>query len=308
MVKMSMRDKNIIDFFGIKVKCIFVNFFFVFTLVHSAFDKKFEVVTLHIKTGTCNCPCSTKKFEFQVKMPLLYIIQPSYDTLTLPLKVTPEYYKSMHDKKPDELLRDGIIELGFTASKEQINSFMTYLTELKKWNRAYNLTGLKKDEDIIIKHFFDSLLYLKVLPAGGITVADIGTGAGFPGIPLKIIRPEIEMYLIEPSRKKSAFLRHITRRLELKRIEVIEKSIQEIKVNKELPCLVDAAVTRALFSIKDFTKKASLIVKKGGTLILNKGPKFAEELKMLQNGKYEVLPVNLPFSDIKRYIVTVKVE
>src|SRR4030043_2237471 len=81
MVKMSMRDKNIIDFFGIKVKCSFVNFFCVFTLVHSAFDKKFEVVTLHIKTGTCNCPCTTKKFEFQVKMPLLYIIQPSYNTL-----------------------------------------------------------------------------------------------------------------------------------------------------------------------------------------------------------------------------------
>jgi 16S rRNA (guanine527-N7)-methyltransferase len=226
----------------------------------------------------------------------------------LPLKVTPEYYKSVYNRNPDELLRDGIIELGFTASKEQINSFMTYLSELKKWNRAYNLTGLKKDEDIIIKHFFDSLLYLKALPDGGITVADIGSGAGFPGIPLKIIRPETYMYLIEPSRKKSAFLRHITKRLGLKGTEVIEKSIQEIKVNKELPCLVDASVTRALFSIKDFTKKASPIVKKGGTLILNKGPKVEKELKMLQNGKYEVLPVDLPFSDIKRYIVTVKVK
>jgi 16S rRNA (guanine527-N7)-methyltransferase len=221
----------------------------------------------------------------------------------------------MRDAKLNELLKDGLIELGLMPSETQINSFMTYLSELKKWNRAYNLTGLKKDKDIIIKHFFDSLLYLKALPVGidsyrdgEIKVADIGTGAGFPGIPLKIIRPEIDMYLIEPSRKKSAFLRHITKRLGLKRIEVIEKSIQEIKVNKELPCLVDAAVTRALFSIKDFTKKASPIVKKGGTLILNKGPKVDEELKMLQNGKYAVLPVNLPFSDIKRYIVTVRVE
>jgi len=215
---------------------------------------------------------------------------------------------AMDNKNLDELMRDGLIELGMTPSEEQISSFMTYLSELKKWNKAYNLTGLEKDKDIIIKHFFDSLLYLKALPDGEMTVADIGTGAGFPGIPIKVMKPEMEIYLIEPSRKKSAFLRHITRRLELKRIEVIEKSIQEIKVNKELPCLVDAAVTRALFSIKDFTKKASPIVKKGGTLILNKGPKVDEELKMLQNGKYEVLPVNLPFSDIKRYIVTVKVE
>jgi 16S rRNA (guanine527-N7)-methyltransferase len=224
------------------------------------------------------------------------------------LRSIPDYYKSMRDAKLNELLKDGLVELGLTPSAEQISSFMTYLSELKKWNKVYNLTGLKKDKDIIIKHFFDSLLYLKVLPDGRITVADIGTGAGFPGIPLKIIRPEIDMYLIEPSRKKSAFLIHMTRRLELKRIEVIEKSIQEIKVKKELPYLVDAAVTRALFSIKDFTKKASLIVKKGGTLILNKGPKVDEELKMFQNGKYEVLPVGIPFSDIKRYIVTVRVE
>ena len=82
---------------------------------------------------------------------------------------------------------------------------MTYLSELKKWNRAYNLTGLAKDEDIIIKHFLDSLLYLKAIPQGALQVADIGTGAGFPGIPITIIRPEIEMYLIEPSGKKVRF-------------------------------------------------------------------------------------------------------
>ncbi len=221
----------------------------------------------------------------------------------LALRVIHEYYKSMHDKKPDELLKDGILELGITPSKQQINNFITYLSELKKWNKAYNLTGLKKDEDIIIKHFLDSLLYLKAMPDGEIRVADIGSGAGFPGIPIKIIRPEIDMYLVEPSRKKSAFLRHIVRRLELKQIEVIEKRIEEIKVKRELVQSVDIALTRALFSIKDFLKKASHIVKTGGIFILNKGPKIEDELKMLQNVKYEVLPVNLPFSDIKRYLV-----
>ncbi len=214
----------------------------------------------------------------------------------------------MNDTKPAEVLKKGIIELGLTPSKEQINAFMIYLSELKRWNKAYNLTALRKDEDIIIKHFFDSLLYLKTIPEGEIRVADVGSGAGFPGIPLKIIRPEIDMYLIEPSRKKSAFLRHIIRRLELKQIEVIEKRIEEIKVNQELAQPVDVALTRALFSIKDFLKKASSVVKKGGILILNKGPKVEEELKKLQNVEYKVLPVNLPFSDIKRYIVTVRVE
>lgn len=214
----------------------------------------------------------------------------------------------MHDKKPDELLRDGIIELGLTPSKEQINAFMAYLSELKKWNKAYNLTALKKDEDIIIKHFLDSLLYLKAIPNGEIRIADVGSGAGFPGIPIKIIMPEIEMFLIEPSRKKSAFLNHIIRQLKLERIEVIEKRIEEIKVGRELPFSVDAAVTRALFSIGDFIKKAKPIVREGGILILNKGPKVREEIRTIKDLNYEILHLSLPLSDVKRNIVVIRVE
>jgi 16S rRNA (guanine527-N7)-methyltransferase len=212
---------------------------------------------------------------------------------------------TMRDKKPEELLKGGLIESGFKPSEEQINAFMTYLSELKKWNKAYNLTGLKNDEDIVIKHFFDSLLYLKTMPDGEIKVADIGSGAGFPGIPIKIIRPEIDMYLIESSGKKAAFLRHIIRELQLKKIEVIEKRIEEIKVNQQIPLSVDVLVTRALFTVKDFVKKASHIVKQGGMLILNKGPKAKEELKIIKDIRYKILTVNLPLSDIKRYIVIV---
>jgi len=211
----------------------------------------------------------------------------------------------MNDRKPDELIKDGLIELGLTASEKQINAFMTYLFELKKWNKAYNLTGMEKDEDIIIKHFLDSLLYLKAMPGGEIKVADIGSGAGFPGIPIKIIRPEIEMYLIEPSRKKSAFLRHIIKELKLKKIKVIEKRIEEIKEIQEPPLSVDVAVTRALFGIKEFIKRSSHIVKQGGILILNKGPKVNEEIKALKDIRYEILILNLPLSDIKRHIVVV---
>ncbi|MEW6419046.1 MAG: 16S rRNA (guanine(527)-N(7))-methyltransferase RsmG [Nitrospirota bacterium] len=213
----------------------------------------------------------------------------------------------MHDKKPEELLKDGLKELGLKSSEGQVNAFMVYLSELKKWNKAYNLTGLNKDEDIIIKHFLDSLLYLNVMPHGEIKVADIGSGAGFPGIPIKIIRPEIEMHLIESSMKKSAFLRHIINKLKLKKIEVIEKRIEEVKVNQELPGSVDLAITRALFSIKEFVKKASHIVRQGGILIHSKGPKIKEELKRLRDIKYEIITVNLPLTDIKRHIVIIKI-
>jgi 16S rRNA (guanine527-N7)-methyltransferase len=202
-----------------------------------------------------------------------------------------------------ELLKQGIQELGTAFSEEQIQAFMVFLSELKKWNRAYNLTGIREDKEIVEKHFLDSLLYLKAMPEGAIKVADIGTGAGFPGIPIKIIRPEIEMYLIEPSGKKTAFLGHIINKIGLEKIEVIEKRVEEVKSGRELPSPVDIAVTRALFSIREFIKKSSHLVKEGGALILNKGPKVSEELKVLKDIRHEIFTYNLPLVDIKRYII-----
>lgn len=208
-------------------------------------------------------------------------------------------------KDTAKLLRDGLIKLGFVPSEEQINAFLFYLTKLKKWNKAYNLTGLNKDEDIVIKHFLDSILYLKVIPEGKKRVADVGSGAGFPGIPIKIICPEIYMYLIEPSGKKSLFLEHIIKKLNLEKIKVIKKKIEDIKIGHEIIQPIDIAVTRALFDIKEFIKKASHLFRGNGILILNKGPRFKEELKMLKDVKYEILNINLPLSNIKRYIITV---
>ena len=205
-----------------------------------------------------------------------------------------------------QLLKSGLEELGLASPDEQINAFMTYLSELKKWNRAYNLTGLAKDEDIIIKHFLDSLLYLKAIPQGAARVADIGTGAGFPGIPITIVRPETEMHLIEPSGKKAVFLRHIIWQLQLKRIEVIEKRIEELRINQRLPFAVDVAVTRALFDASEFIRKASPIVKSGGILILNKGPKALEEIAKLRNVSYEMITVGLPLSEMKRHLVIIR--
>jgi 16S rRNA (guanine527-N7)-methyltransferase len=180
---------------------------------------------------------------------------------------------------------------------------MTYLSELRKWNKAYNLTSLKTDEDIIVKHFLDSLLYLKALPDGEVSVMDVGSGAGFPGIPLKVMRPGIMMYLLEPSRKKANFLRHITRTLTLDAIEVVEKRIEEVK-----SLTVDVAVTRALFEIKEFIEKASPHVREGGRLILSKGPKIKEELKEVKEMDCKVLTLPLPITHIRRFLVLIRKE
>jgi 16S rRNA (guanine527-N7)-methyltransferase len=203
----------------------------------------------------------------------------------------------------EKLLIRGLKKLNITPSEAQVSAFMSYLSELKRWNRAYSLTSLETDRDIIIKHFLDSCLYLYVLKKEPFSsVADVGSGAGFPGIPMKILRPEIEMYLIEPSEKKSAFLRHIIRTLSLENITLIEKRLEDTEDIE-----VDVAVTRALYKTQKFIKKASHIVKKGGLFILNKGPKVKEELKYVKTD-YKLRNIKLPLSDITRYFVIVRKE
>jgi 16S rRNA (guanine527-N7)-methyltransferase len=204
--------------------------------------------------------------------------------------------------EPGALIKKGIAKLGIPYTEKQIHSFITYLDELKKWNKAQNLTGLKTDSDIIIKHFLDSLLFFKVLPENVKTVADIGSGAGFPGIPLKIINPDLEVFLIEPTKKKVIFLRHISHKLGLQGIEVIDNRLEDIEGLR-----VDVAVTRALFSIREFYEKAERIINDKGFLLLNKGPKFEDELKGVEIKNISVKEFKLPFLNIMRYMIVVKI-
>jgi len=195
---------------------------------------------------------------------------------------------------PKELLKKGLKELGLSYSKEVINAFLTFLSELKKWNRAYSLTALKTDEDIILKHFIDSLLYLKAIPANSLKIADVGTGAGFPGVPIKIIRPEIDLTLIESSRKKAVFLRHIVRVLQLNKVNVLDKRLETLGELYERT--YDVIVSRATFKIKDFLKKACPFVKEDGRLVLSKGPRVYEEIKELKNKDVIKEVLKLPLS------------
>ncbi|MBI4848770.1 MAG: 16S rRNA (guanine(527)-N(7))-methyltransferase RsmG [Nitrospirae bacterium] len=208
--------------------------------------------------------------------------------------------------KPEALLKKGLKELGISCSETQTNSFMTYLSELRKWNSAYNLTALKTDEDIIVKHFLDSLLYLKALPEGNLKLADAGSGAGFPGIPIKIVRPEIDITLIESSRKKCSFLRHMIRSLNLTQINVLEQRLENL--GDEYKSAFDVIVSRAAFSMKEFLNAACAYVKKGGILVLSKGPKMTEELKELssEDAVKDILKVALPVANVERNLVVLE--
>lgn len=178
---------------------------------------------------------------------------------------------------------------------------MNYLSELSKWNRTYNLSGIKTTRDIVIKHFLDSLLFKKVVPPEVRSIADVGSGAGFPGIPLKIVEPGLRLYLIEPRHKKATFLRHICSLLGLEGVEILNRRVEDVTGLK-----VDAAVTRALFSASDFIKKAGGILAEGGILVLSKGPKVDEELKGTDWDRIFLTDIPLPLAGITRRLVVVR--
>jgi 16S rRNA (guanine527-N7)-methyltransferase len=209
--------------------------------------------------------------------------------------------------KPIELLKKGLLDLGFPHSEGQLNSFMTFLSELKKWNRAYNLTSLKTDKDIIIKHFLDSVLYLKVIPSDALKIADAGPGAGFPGLPMKIIHPGREITLIEASRKKSAFLRNIVRTLKLPNVIVLNKRLETL--GDSYTKAFDAIVSRATFTTRGFIDQAFPYMKEQGCLVLSKGPKISEELDIGNKLNSHNLTLKIsPFSlfNLKRNLIIIQ--
>lgn len=202
-----------------------------------------------------------------------------------------------------KLLRDGLTALDIEPTGRLIGYFETYLRELKRWNQTYNLTALKNDRDIVIKHFLDSLLYLRFLPSGKHSIADVGSGAGFPGIPLALVRNELSVSLIEPTRKKVAFLKNSKRELSLENVEVIGARVEEVEGRN-----FDVVVTRALFSVKDFIEKAGHLVKENGFCLVSKGPRVEEELKDLPPSvRYEVVKVLLPLTDLNRSLIKISV-
>lgn len=200
-----------------------------------------------------------------------------------------------------ELLKKGLLELSIEPKNELIERFIIFLLELKKWNRVYNLTTIIKNEDIIIKHFFDSLLYLKLIPEGGWEICDIGSGGGFPGIPVALIRFESQITLIESSKKKSLFLNHIRRILSLNNVKILNLRVEDVKDH-----LFDIAMVRALFKIYELNQKTSHILRPSGFYIISKGTSFKEEFeKSPFDLRYEVFQMKLPFTNITRNLIRI---
>lgn len=198
------------------------------------------------------------------------------------------------------LLTDGARELGVPLSAGQADAFMLYLSELRRWNQKTNLTAIENPRDIIIKHFLDSLSLLKILPPNASTAADIGSGAGFPCIPIKIAVPGLTITSIEPAHKKAAFQRHIIRLLGLEGIRVVEAKVEEAAAGPER---FDVIFSRAFKEPEGLLPLAGPLLAEGGQAVLSLGPSVGEE----PPAGWEIArrdEVTLPFSEIKRTLTS----
>lgn len=209
---------------------------------------------------------------------------------------------------PRELLTSGAAELGFTLSTEQANSIFIFLSELAKWNQKINLTAIKNERDIVIKHVLDSLSYMKGFSAlTGLKLLDMGSGAGFPAIPIKLVGPQITVTMVEAVKKKASFLRHIIRTLKLAGIEVQDKRTDELP--DSFHNFYDVVTARAFADMNMAIDTGLPFLKQGGLMILSRGPE--ENIDRQQLVKYGVelenrIDLMLPFSDYKRAIWILK--
>ena len=205
---------------------------------------------------------------------------------------------------PREILRTGAEELGIALTVERINSLFMYLAELKKWNRKINLTAITEERDMVIKHVLDSLSYLKgFTPAPGLRLLDMGSGAGFPALPLKIAFPEITVTLVESAKKKASFLRHIMRTLKLTGAEIIDKRTEELPGS--LAAVFDVVTARAFANMEKALSSGVPFLKEGGLMVLSRGPEEAiteTELAKAGVSLKKRIEQTLPHSDYKRAI------
>jgi len=186
------------------------------------------------------------------------------------------------------ILKKGAEEIGVFLSQEKIEKFLIYLEELKRWNKKINLTALEEDKKIIVKHFLDSLTLCSVMNKIPQEVVDIGPGAGFPSLPLKIVLPQIKCTLVEARKKKVDFLHHIVEKLCLKGVVLINKRAEEFAREKEARGRFDVAVARAVAKLNillEYTLRALSIL--GGEV---------ERIKKIK----------LPFFDIPRSLVVIR--
>jgi 16S rRNA (guanine527-N7)-methyltransferase len=213
------------------------------------------------------------------------------------------------NREAAELLRRCAEELGIELNDNALGRFATFADELKKWNRKINLTAIRDDRDIVIKHFADSLTLLGLVKKSG-SLLDIGSGGGFPAIPLKIMLPRLSVVSIDAVEKKILFQRQAARLLHLQDFTALHVRGEELA--KSHASSFDCVVSRAFSDLPHFVSLALPLLNKSGRIIAMKGREGRDEASAVTRQLTELgaqvidcLHLRLPVSNDDRFLVVV---
>ncbi|GAB3101849.1 16S rRNA (guanine(527)-N(7))-methyltransferase RsmG [Lysobacter terrae] len=202
-------------------------------------------------------------------------------------------------------LEAGLLELGLDRALAE--PLLAYLALLARWNKTYNLTAIRDPQEMVGKHLLDSLAmhpFVDALAARGGSLADLGTGPGLPGIPLAIVKPGLQVTLVESNGKKARFLREAVRQLGLRDVRVAESRIEAV----DEPGAYDAITARALATLPLILELGGHLLKPDGALLAMKGVYPAEEIAALPEGWTVTAThaLRVPGMDAERHLVEIR--
>ncbi|MGZ5031562.1 MAG: 16S rRNA (guanine(527)-N(7))-methyltransferase RsmG [Usitatibacter sp.] len=200
----------------------------------------------------------------------------------------------------DEQIAAGLAAMRIELGAEARRRFVDHLQLIEKWNRIHNLTAVRETDQMVVLHLLDSLSLLPHLGAAR-TLADVGAGPGFPGIPLAIARPELQVTLLDSSHKKCAFLEQAKVELKLANVTVVCDRVEQWRPAQTF----DVVVSRAFAELPDFVAQAKHLVAPGGRLLAMKGVYPFEEIARVpaSHRVAQVLELHVPSLEAKRHLV-----
>lgn len=222
------------------------------------------------------------------------------------------------DKELTRLLTDGALHYGRQLSEVQISQFETYMELLKEWNKKVNLTAIEDDTEIVIKHFIDSMSILPFIKDEKLKLIDVGTGAGFPGIPLKIANPMLEITLLDSLDKRIKFLNEVIKQTGISghnktsEIKAVHGRAEDYGINQQYREKFDIAVARAVANLPVLLEYCLPFVKTNGVFVAMKGSNTeefnnsAKALDILGGEIEKIEKMELPSTNIERNVVVVR--
>ena len=218
------------------------------------------------------------------------------------------------DRSKFHILEDGCQAFGVTLTEKQIEQFEKYYELLVEWNKVMNLTGITEFDEVMQKHFVDSVAAAEYVEMEKInSLIDVGTGAGFPGIPLKIVYPHLQVTLLDSLNKRIKFLEEVVDNLGLTGIETVHGRAEDAAKKAEYREQFDLSVSRAVANLASLTEYCLPFVKVGGKFVSYKSVSVDEEIAQSKKAVYvlggeigKVEKFNLPESDMERALVIIE--